>query len=161
MDVTVWRIAVDTPEYEAHDLTGKGAEVTGGRWNRKGTALIYASDSRALACLETVVHLSSGDALPLNRYLVQIGIPIAVWNSRVAFDPAPHVGWDAEPGGKVSMDCGTVWIQGKTTLLAEVPSVIVPEEHNILINPNHPDATKLTAVKIRSWTYDQRIKRYR
>jgi len=69
-DIDVWRIAAETPDYEAHDLSGKGAEQTGGRWNRKGTPLIYTSVSRALACLETVVHLSSGDALPLNRYLV-------------------------------------------------------------------------------------------
>ena len=155
---TVWRIASDTPLYEAHDLSGIGAEQTGGRWNRKGTPMVYASVSRSLACLETVVHFSSGDALPLNRYLVQISIPIALWKSRMELDPAHHVGWDAEPPGKASMDWGTAWIQGKTTLLAQVPSVIVPEEHNILINPRHPDAAKLAAVKVRKWTYDQRIK---
>jgi len=158
VDVAVWRISADTPGYEAHDLTGKGAETTSGRWNRKGTAMIYASVSRSLACLETVVHLSSGDALPLNRYLVQVRIPAVAWNSRVVFDPAHHVGWDAEPAGKVSIHWGTAWIHGKTTLLAEVPSVIVFEEHNILINPNHADGSKLTAVKVRKWTYDPRIR---
>jgi RES domain-containing protein len=157
-NVTVWRIGADTPEYEAHDPSGKGAEKTGGRWNRKGAPLIYTSGSRSLACLETIVHLSGGDPLPLNRYLVQIEIPMALSRSRVVFNPAHHVGWDAEPAGKVSMDWGTAWIQGKTTLLAEVPSVIVPEEHNILINPTHPDAAKLTGTKIRRWTYDQRLK---
>ncbi len=155
---TVWRIASDTPQYEAHDLSGKGAEQTGGRWNRKGTPMVYASVSRSLACLETVVHFGSGDDLPLNRYLVQISIPIALWGSRFELDPAHHAGWDAEPPGKVSTDWGTAWIQGKTTLLARVPSVIVPEEHNILINPQHPDVGKLAAVKVRKWTYDQRIK---
>lgn len=156
--VTVWRIGTDTPDYEAHDLSGKGAEKTGGRWNRKGTPMVYASVSRSLACLETVVHLGGGDPLPLNRYLVQINIPSALWSSRFKLDPAQHVGWDAEPAGKVSMDWGTAWIQGKTTLLAEVPSVIIVEEHNILINPDHPDAGKLTATKVRKWTYDHRIK---
>jgi RES domain-containing protein len=56
------------------------------------------------------------------------------------------------------MDWGTAWVQAKTALLAEVPSVIVLEERNILINPLHPDAVKLTAVKVRKWTYDLRIK---
>ncbi len=158
VDFIVWRIGADTPEYEADDLSGKGAENTGGRWNRKGTPMVYASGSRALACLETVVHLSSGDALPLNRYLVQIKIPVALWGARSKFDETHHVGWDAEPAGKVSMDWGTAWIQGNTTLLAEVPSVIVPEERNILINPTHPDAAKLAAAKVRKWTYDQRLK---
>ena len=156
--VAVWRIGTDTPDYEAHDLSGKGAEKTGGRWNRKGTPMIYTSVTRSLACLETVVHLSSGDALPLNRYLVQIEIPVALWASRAVLDPLIYVGWDAEPASKVSMDWGTTWIHGTTTLLAEVPSVIVPEERNILINPTHPDLAKFTAVKTRKWTYDQRLK---
>jgi RES domain-containing protein len=157
-DVVVWRIGTDTPDDEAHELSGTGAEKTGGRWNRKGTALIYASVSRSLACLETVVHLGGGDPLPLNRYLVQIRIPGALWAARVVFVPKHHVGWDAAPAGKVSMDWGTGWIQGGSTSLAEVPSVIVPEEHNILINPDHPDAAKLQSVKIRRWTYDPRFK---
>ena len=157
-DVTLWRIAPDTPDYEAHDLSGKGAENTGGRWNRKGTPMVYTSISRSLACLETVVHLGGGDPLPLNRYLVQINIPGALWDARSKLDPVRHVGWDAEPAGKVSMDWGTAWAQAKTVLLAEVPSVIVLEEHNILVNPVHPDAVKLTAVKVRKWTYDLRIK---
>ncbi|MFM9967127.1 MAG: RES family NAD+ phosphorylase [Burkholderiales bacterium] len=155
---TVWRIAPDTPWYQAQDLSGKGAQDTGGRWNRKGSPVVYTSVSRALACLETVVHLSGGDALPLNRYLVKIDIPAALWKSRVEFDPVRHVGWDAEPSGKVSMNWGTAWIQGKSSVLAQVPSVIVPEECNFLINPRHPDAAKIIGVKVRKWTYDQRIK---
>lgn len=71
MSRTVWRIAADTKDYPADDLTGKGAEITGGRWNQKGTAMLYTATSRALAGLETFVHLNSG-GLPLNRYLVAI-----------------------------------------------------------------------------------------
>ena len=154
----VWRIGSDTPDYEAHDLSGKGAEKTGGRWNRKGTPMVYASQSRALACLETVVHLGGGTPLPLNRYLVRVLIPMALWKARVVFDRTVHIGWDAEPAGKVSLDWGSAWIAGKATVIAVVPSVIVPEENNILINPTHADAAKITAAKVRKWTYDQRIK---
>src|SRR3712207_8444198 len=57
---TVWRIATDTPDYEANDLSGAGAKVTGGRWNEKDVPVVYASETRALACLETVVHLNAG-----------------------------------------------------------------------------------------------------
>jgi RES domain-containing protein len=156
-EVSAWRIGADTPEYEAHDLSGTGAEETGGRWNRKGVRVVYASGSRALACLETVVHLASGESLPLNRYLVEIRIPLDLWNARALFDPASHVGWDAEPAGKVSIEWGSAWVQRRTTLLAEVPSVIVPEEQNVLVNPEHPAAGRLTAVKIRRWTYDWRL----
>jgi len=51
---TVWRLATDTPTYEADDLSGAGAKATGGRWNAAGIACAYASGSRALACVETI-----------------------------------------------------------------------------------------------------------
>src|SRR5690606_25636098 len=109
--------------------------------------------TRALACLETVVHLGSGDPLPLNRYLVEIAVPADVWAARAVFDAAAHVGWDAEPAGKVSLDWGTAWAATGSALLAEVPSVIVPEEFNILINPRHAAVASLSAAKRRRWTY--------
>jgi RES domain-containing protein len=151
----VWRIAADTPDYGADDLTGKGAEKTGGRWNRKGTPVIYASCSIALTCLETVVHL--GDPLPMNRYLIRIQIPSESWDARSVFIASAHVGWDALPAGLVSLDWGTHWAQSLRSLVAEVPSIVVPEECNLLLNPRHPDARMLAATKLRRWTYDTRI----
>lgn len=153
----LWRIATDAPTYGSDDLSGKGAELTGGRWNRRGTSLIYASTSIALACLETLVHLSGGDSLPLNRYLVRIDVPSTLWQGRTIFEPATHVDWDAEPPGLVSLDWGTQWAQSLQSLLAQVPSIVVPEETNVLLNPRHADAAQLVAQKIRKWTYDLRL----
>jgi RES domain-containing protein len=153
----VWRIATDTPDYGADDLSGKGAQKTGGRWNRKGTPLIYASSSIALACLETIVHLAGGVPLPLNRYLVRIAIPPELWRRRERFDRMALVGWDAEPPGLVSMEWGTRWARAATSLLAEVPSAIVPEECNILISPVHARAARLEVRKVRQWRYDLRL----
>lgn len=154
--VSLWRIAADTPDYEAHDLSGKGAELSGGRWNRPGTPLVYASSTRALACLETVVHLAR-TPLPLNRYLVEIGVPEAAWSEAVTLDPGELIGWDAMPAGKASLDWGTAWAQSGRSLLARVPSALVPEEHNLLINPRHPAAGSLRAAKRRRWLYDARL----
>src|SRR5574337_1100743 len=120
-----WRIATDTPDYTADDASGAGAERSGGRWNARGTPLLYASSTRALACLETVVHLGGGLALPLNRYLVRVDVPAEVWAARTIFDAAAHVGWDALPPGRVSIAWGTAWAQGSTSCVAEVPSVVV------------------------------------
>jgi RES domain-containing protein len=153
----VWRIAADTPDYASDDLSGKGAEITGGRWNRKGTPLIYAADSIALACLETVVHLSGADPLPLNRYLIKIDIPPAASKARTRFNSSLHPGWDALPAGLVSLDWGTRWAQSAHHFIAEVPSIVVPEESNVLINPGHPDAKKLQTKKVRKWTFDIRL----
>lgn len=154
-----WRIATDTPDYTADDLSGAGARITGGRWNARGTPLLYASTSRALACLETVVHLGGGVALPLNRYLVRIDVPAALWAARTVFDADQHVGWGALPAGRVSIAWGTAWAAQGGSLLAQVPSVIVPEEHNLLINPAHPQAGKLRVAKLRRWLYDPRALR--
>ena len=152
-----WRIATDTPDYGADDLTGKGAEKTGGRWNRKGTPLIYASGSIALVCLETLVHLAGGMPLPLNRYLVRIPLSPTAWRKRTVFDPSAHVGWDAEPLGLVSINWGTEWARSGASLVAEVPSIIVPEESNILINPAYSGAARLKVSKLRKRRYDLRL----
>jgi RES domain-containing protein len=150
---TLWRIGTDTSTYQAHDLSGKGAEITGGRWNAKGEPAVYTSQTRALACLETVVHFNAG-GLPLNRYLVEIDVPDATWRAAVALSAAAlDVGWDAEPPGMVSIDLGAAWLRAKTSALMVVPSVIVPEELNVLLNPLHPDSSGITAKKVRKWVY--------
>ncbi|MGH7154862.1 MAG: RES family NAD+ phosphorylase [Acetobacteraceae bacterium] len=157
MSHTAWRIATDTPEYEADDLTGKGAQRTGGRWNQKGVPLVYASETRALACLETIVHLNAG-GLPLNRYLVAVTIPDDVWvNARRESASNLPVGWDAEPAGHASIRFGTDWIRSGSSAVIVVPSVIIPEEPNILINAQHPASSGITAAKVRRWLYDPRL----
>ena len=164
MTVHLWRIAAVTPKYPAEDMSGGGAKNSGGRWNAPGTAVLYAAENRALACLETLVHLVAG-GLPLNRILVRIDVPDDVWISRNTFDPndANNIGWDVQPAGMVSIDAGTDWASapaaaGASALLV-VPSVIVPDEWNVLINPIHPDAGKITATKIKRWTYDTRLQK--
>jgi RES domain-containing protein len=154
---TVWRIATDTATYQADDLSGAGAKATGGRWNETGIAIIYASETRALACLETIVHLNAG-GLPFNRYLVEITIPDDIWaGAQVASPGTLHVGWDAEPAGMVSIQFGTAWARSGSSALLVVPSVIVHEECNVLINPAHADSARITAIKQRKWLYDPRV----
>lgn len=157
MNRVVWRIAADTPTYTADDLAGTGAKVTGGRWNRPGTALVYCAENIALASLETFIHLNAS-GLPLNRYLVRIEILEATWNAAVVMTAAnAPVGWDAIPTGKISLDAGDAWAASGASALLLVPSVIVAEEHNILINPLHAEAKTITASKIRKWHYDARM----
>ncbi len=157
MSFTVWRIATDTKSYEADDLSGAGAKNTGGRWNAEGDPLVYTSETQALACLETVVHLNAG-GLPLNRYLVSVTLPAAVWaDARTETTGSLPVGWDADPSGRASIQFGTVWIRSLASALLRVPSVIVPDEYNVLINPLHPDSRAIIAVKIRKWLYDPRL----
>ena len=159
MSVSLWRIAADTPAYVADDTSGTGAEKTGGRWNAIGAPMLYTSPTIALAVLETMVHLGAG-ALPLNRFLVRLEVPDAVWRGAIAVDPASLVGWNAVPAGRVSRDWGAAWCAARSSAIALVPSVVVPEEFNALINPRHPDAAKITAKKIRRWDYDSRVRHH-
>lgn len=157
MTVRLWRIATDTPDYEAHDMSGKGAEKTGGRWNRPGKPMVYTASSASLACLETIVHLNAS-GLPLNRFLVAVDVPDALWRARKTYTAKQlPVGWSAIPAGKVSLDFGDAWLVDASSAVIEVPSVIVPEEFNILVNPLHPAATKIAAKKVRQWFYDSRL----
>lgn len=159
MSRTAYRIGTDTPDYEADDLSGKGAEITGGRWNKKGVAVVYAAQSRSLACLETLVHLAAG-GLPFNRYLVEISIPAPVWAAARKETPASlPVGWDAEPAGRSSIDFGTAWLRSGSSAVLVIPSVIVSEEYCVLLNPAHPDSTSIGALKSRRWLYDPRLTR--
>jgi RES domain-containing protein len=153
-----WRIATDAPGYLADDLTGAGAKITGGRWNRAGRPILYCADSPSLACLETLVHLGTA-TLPLNRYLVAIDIPDQVWNVREVHTLAMlPVGWDAIPAGTVSLDFGDLWLQQLRTAVLQVPSTVAPEDAVILINPLQRDTSAITAVKLRKWLYDPRLR---
>ena len=157
----VWRIAPDSPDSGADDVSGRGAEKTGGRWNRKGTPMLYCSSTVALASLEMLVHQAAAAPLPLNRFLVRIAVPRSAWRARTVLKPGEHIGWESEPAGSVSIGWGNDWASCAGTLIAEVPSVIVPEEANVLINPRHRDAKRLRVRKVRRWTYDPRLARAR
>lgn len=155
MTVRLWRIAVEAPSYAANDLSGAGAKITGGRWNSPGTPLIYSATNIALAVIETVLQMRSG-SLPFNRYLVEINVPDAVWAAREVLSPLPG-GWDAVPSGITSRIAGDRWAASKRSALLLVPSVSVPREFNVLINPLHPDAAAITATTIERWHYDPRF----
>jgi RES domain-containing protein len=156
--VQLWRIACDTASWTAEDMAGKGAAHMGGRWNAPGEHATYASTSVSLAAWETRAHLGrSGTRLPFNRFLVRVDVPDDIWARREqAPEPLP-VGWNAIPEGMVSRGIGSGWLASATAALLVVPSMVIDEESNVLINPVHPDARKLKATKLRRFLYDPRV----
>lgn len=155
--ISAWRLATTGPTWRADELSGVGSALDPGRWNSHGVPVVYAASSIALACLETLVHVSGGLALPLNRWLVEIEIPLEQWEQRQSPVLSELVGWDATPAGAASRRWGDHWLGGGTSLLAAVPSVIVPEESNVLINPRHPACAELVTRVHRQWDYDDRL----
>lgn len=154
----LWRIATQGPSWRADDLSSQGAANDPGRWNSRGLPVIYTSTSIALACLETVVHVTGDQGLPLRRWLVAVDVPAEHWQQRLSLEPAQLPGWDATPAATSSRGWGDRWLLGQGSLIALVPSVIVPEECNALINPAHPGASSLVLTVIRPWAYDSRLR---
>lgn len=155
----LWRIASTARTHAPDDLSGRGAAAHPGRWNDIGQHVVYASPNLALAVLETAAHIDDR-GLPLNRYVVSIEIPVDLWKKRerLAADTLP-AGWDAIPHGMVSIRAGGRWYDGARAVLLEVPSVIVPEESNVLINAVHPDAQRLVPKVLRRFDYNALFRR--
>jgi len=139
-------------------MAGKGAASKGGRWNVAGEHATYASTSISLAAWETRAHLGkTGTKLPFNRFLVRIDVPEDLWAARIRVAIPLPVGWDAIPEGMVSRSLGSAWLEASGSALFAVPSVIIEEEDNIVINPAHIDAKRLKATKVRRFLYDHRV----
>lgn len=155
---SLWRIAKHTTQYAATDLSGGGAKAVGGRWNSKGMAVVYASTTIALATLETLAHLGDNIAIR-NTFLVRIDMPMSIWKQREIISAVElDATWLAEPPGSTTVDFGDEWLQQGRAPLLLVPSVIVPEECNVLINPAHAVAAKkITATVQRQFIYDPRL----
>ena len=159
----LFRIASETPDYTADDLSGRGAAKTGGRWNSVGSPVVYCATSRALAYLETLAHLlpalKPGIPPPKNRCMIEIGVPNSVWAKRhvARKDPNFPGGWNVHPAGMASVEYGTAWLAAKTSALLVLPSVIVPQEENVLLNPLHPDAKPIRATNAGYWEFDHRL----
>jgi RES domain-containing protein len=155
--VHLWRVASDTPSWTADDTSGKGAASKGARWNHPGEPVTYAATSISLAAWETRAHFGRGAALPWNRFLVRIDVPDEVWVARHVLSRPPPVGWDAIPEGIVSRNEGSAWLNARASALLAVPSVIIDEEDNLLINPAHADSARIVAKKLRRFVYDHRV----
>jgi RES domain-containing protein len=138
-----------------HDLSGMGAELYGGRWNKKGVGLIYTSESIALATVEFLVHVHVA-SVPGNLRIAAIQIPANIKPICIAAKDLPS-NWQNYPAPPKLAEIGTTWALSKKSLLLKVPSAIVIYESNILINPLHPDMKHVKIVKIENYQIDRRL----
>jgi RES domain-containing protein len=150
--MVVYRIA---KKQYARDLSGFGARSHGGRWNEKGIPVIYTSESRALATVELLVHLPLA-LVPGNLSLVSMKIPDSISPKKIFPSKLPR-DWRAYPAPAVLASLGTEWILGGVSLLLRVPSAVVENEYNILINPQHRDIKRVSIHKVEPYTFDERL----
>jgi RES domain-containing protein len=121
-------------------FTGEGARLHGGRWNSPGVPVVYASATRSLALLEVLAGV--GSMRPLVHYVL---IPVTFDDALIEV-LSPGVlpaDWRQSPPPTGTRGIGGGWVAGQTSAVLEVPSVLVPQEANYLINPVHPDAKHL------------------
>lgn len=151
----VFRIARADRRY---DLSGYGAFLVGGRWNLPGVSLLYTSESRSLAMLEVVVHLPVGD-LPADMYLLTLEVPEALSREEMTLADLP-ADWQRLTQPLPTALLGHAWLQAGRTLALRVPSVLVPQEHNLLLNPAHPEFAQVRlAAEPELFRFDERLRK--
>jgi RES domain-containing protein len=139
------------------DLSGTGARLHGGRWNRKGTAVIYTATNRALATVEYLVHLPLS-LLPNDLSIVTLEIPDRIHIKAVELGALPP-NWRDYPAPPTLGALGTEWAMAFETLLLRVPSAVVEHEWNMLINPGHPEMTQVQIAAVEPYSFDARLLR--
>jgi RES domain-containing protein len=153
----LWRIT--DAAYVKTAFTGEGAAATGGRWNSRGTKVVYASANLSTAILEILVHVDPTNA-PASLEKIPIDVPDKLARETIRVADLPK-DWTRYPANPLLARLGDDWVaRGKTSLLF-VPSVVVEsdEEPNVLINPAHPDFARMKVGKPQPLLFDSRLKR--
>ncbi|HOE19188.1 MAG TPA: RES domain-containing protein [Syntrophorhabdaceae bacterium] len=141
----------------ATDLSGSGAKRYGGRWNPKGVSLVYASESRALAVLEYYVHTDPA-LLPMDISIASIRIPDDAPGKEIFIGDLPP-DWREYPPPVQLAILGENWFKSDESLLLLVPSVVVPRERNVLVNPGHSLIKEVTITDIEDYSFGRRLGR--
>ncbi|MBU6157935.1 MAG: RES family NAD+ phosphorylase [Bacteroidetes bacterium] len=139
----------------AADLSGIGAEMAGGRWNSKGTPMIYAAESRALCVAELAMHLPLG-LVPQNYAFVSFKIPENIPVLQLSKKQLPS-NWNEYPHPNETQQIGDRFIRDNKFLVMRVPSVVVNEEYNYLINPRHSLIQKVQVSDLSPFKFNERF----
>lgn len=144
---------IGSSRFPAHD--GRGASLYGGRWNHKGTAVLYTAASRALCALEI---LANADELANDYVVTAVTIPESTSVTHLSPAELPE-GWDAGEPGKETRDIGTEWVNSLASAELAVPSAVIPREWNYLLNPAHPAFIAFEFSEPEPFYFDNRLDR--
>ncbi|CAH2779022.1 MAG: hypothetical protein CBARDMAM_1015 [uncultured Caballeronia sp.] len=152
----VFRLAKEKPgRYRADDLSGNGAALAGGRWNPRGVPVVYTCCHASTAVLEARVHASG--LLPVaNFYLVTLEVPDKAVSS--AYVPELPDDWNAldhDPASTV--DLAWQWLEEGKRLVMRVPSVVCPNDHNLILNPTHAGMKHVVVLHKQRFELDRRL----
>ena len=147
----VWRIA----RQRYLSLDGEGARLNGGRWNREGIPVVYASSTLSLAALEYLVHVDVED-VPADLCALEIDIPDDALVEDVELSSLPD-DWNRVEDHPACTARGDEWVSRGAALALRVPSAVIPAEVNVLLNPRHPDMQRVRVISIETFAFDRRL----
>ena len=151
--LSVWRLT--TARFAKSAFSGEGARLFGGRWNRKGVSLVYTSSSQSLAMLEMLVQ---DEPLRARYVMIEVRLPNAVMIERIRTEQLPS-DW-RELGAREKLQAiGTDWAKKRSSAVLAVPSAVIPDETNYLLNPLHPDFRRIKTGKPQRFETDLRLTR--
>lgn len=136
-------------------LSGKGASITGGRWNSVGIEVIYVATNRSLAMAEVAVSLSIG-TLPDDYMMLTISIPETVSLVHLNPEKLPK-DWNAIPHADATKKIGDDFVLKNEACLLRVPSAVTKGDYNLLINPFHPDFKEIKIIAAEPFPFDHRL----
>ncbi len=148
----VYRI---TGKKYASDLTGKGAAMFGGRWNKKGSPVLYTGENKEIALLETIVH--TPPLLIPALVILTLEIPDDSITT-IEIKSLPE-NWTVYPAPVVLSEIGERWIKEGKTIALKVPSCIIHSSHNYILNCRHPEYSRVRLIDQRNFKFDSRLKR--
>ena len=134
---------------------GEGARRYGGRWNPPGTAVVYTSATLSLAALELFVRLDPEEE-PDDLVAIPVEVPDSVRVTALELAGLPE-DWRLIPPSEETRSLGADWIGGLATALLSVPSAVIPQERNYLVNPAHPDFAQVALAAPQPFTFDPRM----
>ncbi|HYL95975.1 MAG TPA: RES family NAD+ phosphorylase [Terriglobales bacterium] len=136
-------------------LEGEGGLIASARWHTQGYPILYLSETPAGALVEVLVHLELDPAhLPRSYQLLKAEAPDdislrAIGKAELAEDWTQHL--------LTTRTLGDEWLRSRVSALLRVPSAIVPETFNVLLNPRHPEAARIHIVSHRDYPWDKRL----
>ena len=152
MTIHAWRLVSEARADDA--FSGDGARLFGGRWNPQGLRATYLSATRSLAALEVLVHQT--ERVPSGRFLFfEVRFPERLVETISSDDL--EADWRKYPPRNSTVALGGGWLKARSSPVLRVPSIMIPEESNYLLNPEHPRAEEIETGNPRTFTFDPRF----
>jgi RES domain-containing protein len=148
---SAWRMVKE--KHVATAFSGEGAAKTGGRWNSRGVAVVDTSATRSLAALETLVRLNPPVMFSYRSIRIEFD---EAWVGHLPLAALPS-DWKTEPPPISTRQLGDAWARSLRSAILAVPSAMIPEELNYLLNPAHPDFKNIAIGKPVPFTFDPRL----